>query len=128
VGKGLDANRYATKKTVAQGMLDIALLTANASQLKYVLTVGSSHEFYTIMLVLISLSLALQVLVGVLFMINAMMNINDPKQQRPSNILNNIIVIIVFIISVDNVIISSFGIENMNRNPPGRTFNRTIVK
>merc|ERR1711872_731196 len=33
----LNANRYATKKTIAQGMLDIALLTSNASQLRYVL-------------------------------------------------------------------------------------------
>ena len=39
--KSLDANRYATKKTIAQGMLDIALLTANASQLKYILQVIS---------------------------------------------------------------------------------------
>ncbi|XP_025408436.1 ninjurin-1-like isoform X3 [Sipha flava] len=37
--KPLDVNRYATKKTIAQGMLDIALLTANANQLKYILQV-----------------------------------------------------------------------------------------
>merc|ERR1712115_243794 len=56
----LDANRYATKKTIAQGMLDIALLTANASQLRYVLQVGESHEFYMAMLVLIITSIVLQ--------------------------------------------------------------------
>jgi hypothetical protein len=59
--KPLDANSYATKKTIAQGMLDIALLTANASQLKYVLQVGYQHEFYTLMVWLISISLVLQV-------------------------------------------------------------------
>jgi hypothetical protein len=59
--KPLDANSYATKKTIAQGMLDIALLTANASQLKYVLQVGHQHEFYTLMLWLISISIILQV-------------------------------------------------------------------
>lgn len=59
--KTLDANRYATKKTVAQGMLDIALLTSNASQLKYVLQVGPKHEFYTLLVVLISISIILQV-------------------------------------------------------------------
>lgn len=59
--KSMDANRYATKKTIAQGMLDIALLTANASQLKYILQVGDKHEFYTLMLVLISVSIILQV-------------------------------------------------------------------
>lgn len=60
-GKPLDANKYATKKTIAQGMLDIALLTANASQLKYVLQIGNKHEFYHVMLTLISLSIVLQV-------------------------------------------------------------------
>lgn len=57
----MDANRYATKKTIAQGMLDIALLTANASQLKYVLQVGAKHEFYRLMLTLITISISLQV-------------------------------------------------------------------
>ncbi|KAG7174457.1 Ninjurin-1-like 1, partial [Homarus americanus] len=59
-GKRLDANNYATKKTVAQGMLDVALLTANASQLKYVLEVGEKHPYYTAMIILISFSLVLQ--------------------------------------------------------------------
>merc|ERR1719414_1214173 len=60
--KVLDANRYATKKTIAQGMLDVALLTANASQLKYVLQVGEdNHPFYHLMLALIILSIILQV-------------------------------------------------------------------
>ncbi|XP_057369344.1 ubiquitin-associated protein 1-like [Daphnia carinata] len=60
VGKTLDANKYATKKTIAQGMLDIALLTANASQLKYVLQLGHRHEFYHIMVSLIASSIVLQ--------------------------------------------------------------------
>merc|ERR1712226_530407 len=56
--KALDANRYATKKTIAQGMLDVALLTANASQLKYVLQLGENvHPFYHLMLALIIVSI-----------------------------------------------------------------------
>ena len=43
-------------------MLDVALLTANASQLKYVLQVGEdNHPFYHLMLALIILSIILQV-------------------------------------------------------------------
>lgn len=57
----LDINIYATKKTIAQGMLDVALLTANASQLKYILQLGHQHEFYFLMVTLISMSLVLQV-------------------------------------------------------------------
>merc|ERR1711934_1056378 len=67
--RGLDVNRYATKKTIAQGMLDVALLTANASQLKYVLQLGEErHEFYHLMLALIILSIILQALNGVVLL------------------------------------------------------------
>jgi hypothetical protein len=55
------ANTYAAKKTVAQGMMDIALITANANQLRYVLEFGYHNTtFYTIT-VLIAISIMLQV-------------------------------------------------------------------
>ncbi|XP_034255593.1 ninjurin-2-like [Thrips palmi] len=113
--KPLDANRYATKKTIAQGMLDIALLTANASQLKYILQVGPRHEFYTLMLGLISTSMILQVLVGIMFLFIGALNINKDKDKRRAVILNDIILIMVFIISVTNVVIAGFGIDNASR-------------
>lgn len=58
---GLNLNDYATRKTIAQGMLDLALLTANAAQLKRILTIGYAHRFYTLLLVLITISICLQV-------------------------------------------------------------------
>ncbi|XP_059059625.1 ninjurin-2 isoform X3 [Achroia grisella] len=89
--KGLDANRYATKKTVAQGMLDIALLTSNASQLKYVLQVGPKHEFYTLLVVLISISIVLQVVSAlVALVLGCIYNINHQPDHRVAEILNNI--------------------------------------
>ncbi|CAH0401419.1 unnamed protein product [Chilo suppressalis] len=186
--KGLDANRYATKKTVAQGMLDIALLTSNASQLKYVLQVGPKHEFYTLLVVLISISIVLQkatgmgaevllesaadwvhlalevnylhdhrsravlhtsagspeiprvipavepqlgreavrcgdtvnsfnvLLVGLLFVIIGGLDLNDHDDQPSALVLNDVIVIFIFVISVINIVISAFGIEYSN-NP-----------
>jgi Ninjurin len=59
--KEMNINNYASRKSLAQGMLDLALLTANASQLKYILSVGESHEFYQLLFVLILTSIALQV-------------------------------------------------------------------
>ncbi|XP_026840330.1 ninjurin-2 isoform X8 [Drosophila persimilis] len=109
--KAMDANRYATKKTIAQGMLDIALLTANASQLKYILQVGEQHQFYKLMLILISLSIVMQLLVGILFVAIGGLNINRQKDQTAAVILNDIILVVIFVISVLNVIISGFGIE-----------------
>jgi len=53
---------YNTRKTMAQGMMDIALLTANANQLRYILQYRheKSANFLTL-LVLIACSLVLQV-------------------------------------------------------------------
>lgn len=59
-------NHYANKKSAAESMLDVALLMANASQLKAVLEQGPNSSFYTPIITLISISLCLQVTVGVL--------------------------------------------------------------
>lgn len=59
-------NHYANKKSAAESMLDVALLMANASQLKAVLDQGPNFSFYTPIITLISISLCLQVTVGVL--------------------------------------------------------------
>ncbi|XP_033607959.1 ninjurin-1 isoform X3 [Cryptotermes secundus] len=111
-GKTLDANSYATKKTIAQGMLDIALLTANASQLKYVLQLGHQHEFYTLMVWLISISIVLQVSVGVILLVVGGLDINRHGDQRPAIILNDVTLIMIFIISLINVVVSGFGMEH----------------
>lgn len=57
----LDINIYATRKTVAQGMIDICLMASNSSQLKYVLLNPSSHRYFEVTVSLITLSLILQV-------------------------------------------------------------------
>ncbi|XP_062712808.1 ninjurin-2-like isoform X1 [Aedes albopictus] len=121
--KSMDANRYATKKTIAQGMLDIALLTANASQLKYILQVGEKHEFYTLMLTLISISIILQLVVGIFFVVIGSLNINRKNEQTAAIVLNDVIVVLIFIISLMNVIISGFGIEHSSQ--PLRLLDRT---
>ncbi|TKS76938.1 Ninjurin-1 Nerve injury-induced protein 1 [Collichthys lucidus] len=62
----ININHYATKKSAAQSMLDVALLMANSSQLKTVLFVGPHYRFYVPLIVLLSLSITLQVVVGLL--------------------------------------------------------------
>ncbi|XP_071053742.1 ninjurin-2 isoform X2 [Onthophagus taurus] len=114
--KKLDANSYATKKTIAQGLLDVALLTANASQLKYILQVGEQHEFYHLMLGLIITSIILQLMVAILFVTIGGLNLNATSDHKAAIILNDVILIFIFIISLVNIIISGFGIEYSN-NP-----------
>ncbi|XP_045470231.1 ninjurin-2-like isoform X4 [Harmonia axyridis] len=111
IEKTLDPNKYATKKTIAQGLLDVALLTANASQLKYILQVGPKHEFYTLMLSLIIVSIILQLAVAILFVIIGGMNINKERNKKAALILNDIILVFIFLIAIVNILISGFGME-----------------
>ncbi|XP_022244274.1 ninjurin-2-like [Limulus polyphemus] len=111
-GRLLDHNAYATKKTVGQGMLDIALLTTNVSQLKYLLQVGKKHEFYYLLITLVSVSIFLQIFVGALFIIIARMNVNEEKSQGKANILNNIITGAVSVITAINIVSSAFNMKS----------------
>lgn len=56
-----DVNVYQNKKTLAQGMMDLALFSANANQLRYVLESSGRHPYYYPSIVLISFSLLMQV-------------------------------------------------------------------
>ena len=59
--KPFDGNSYARKKTVAHGLVHVALLSENISQLKYLLEAGADrHPFYSFMLFLIITSMILQ--------------------------------------------------------------------
>ena len=63
--------------------------------------------------------------VGILFLVIGGLNINDEKQHVTADVLNNVIVIMIFVISVINVVLNSFGIEHQNINPAGTVFNVT---
>jgi len=108
----LNFNRYATKKTLSQGMLDMALLASNASQLKYLMQVGDVHQYYTEMVALVVTSIVLQVIVGLLFFLIAMINVNDEESHSSAKILNNIILVFVFVITLINAFINGFGIKH----------------
>lgn len=65
----MNINHYATKKSVAESMLDVALFMANVTQLKAVLEQGTSFQYYATLIVLISISLFFQVMIGILLII-----------------------------------------------------------
>lgn len=56
---------FASKKTAAEGMMDIALLTANANQLRFLFAYNTESKTYYMSVSLIIASLILQVAVGV---------------------------------------------------------------
>ncbi|XP_030280210.1 ninjurin-1 [Sparus aurata] len=112
----LNMNHYANKKSAAESMLDVALLMANASQLKAVLEQGPNLSFYTPIVTLISISLCLQVTVGVLLIFTVRWNLNDEQKHWRLNFLENLTTGLVFMIVVVNVFITAFGVHRPNRS------------
>ncbi|XP_040594620.1 ninjurin-2 isoform X1 [Mesocricetus auratus] len=105
----LNMNHYATKKSVAESMLDVALFMSNATRLKVVLEQGQSSQYYTTLIALISLSLLLQIVIGILLVVTARLNLNELENQRRLNQLNNAATTLVFITVVINIFITAFG-------------------
>ncbi|BFF97250.1 ninjurin-2 [Drosophila madeirensis] len=105
-----DVNAYQHKKTLAQGMMDLALLSANANQLRYVLEMNQQHPYFYPSLLFISLSIVFQIAVGVGLIWNGRYNIKNEQEICRANKINNYTVIGIFIVTVVNVLISAFGV------------------
>lgn len=63
-------NSYAAKKTVAQGMMDIALIVANANQLRYVLEYNRQSDNFYFVIILLFISMILQVHFSIISFLN----------------------------------------------------------
>ncbi|XP_046889839.1 ninjurin-1 isoform X1 [Hypomesus transpacificus] len=109
--RGINMNHYATKKSAAQSMLDVALLMANSSQLKTLLYVGPQYRFYIPLLVLLSLSITLQVLVGLLLVFIVKYDLNDMRKHAKLNMMNNSATVFVFFTVLINIFITALGFE-----------------
>ncbi|XP_024867490.1 uncharacterized protein LOC112451823 [Temnothorax curvispinosus] len=105
-----DVNVYQHKKTLAQGMMDLALLSANANQMRYVLQTDGRHPYFYPSLVMISMSLFLQIAVGIGLIWNSVYNVKEHEQMCKANKANNWTVIGIFLVTILNVFISSFGV------------------
>ncbi|XP_029681619.1 ninjurin-2 isoform X1 [Takifugu rubripes] len=108
----LNMNLYATKKTVAEGMLDVALFLANITHMKTVIEQGAGYRYYIAVLTLISFSLALQIVAGILIIIIARVELAFLHScQRALNLLNNLTTGIIFLTFIINVIKAAFGTQ-----------------
>ncbi|XP_061500297.1 ninjurin-A isoform X2 [Anopheles gambiae] len=105
-----DVNVYQQKKNLAQGMMDLALLSANANQLRYVLESYSRHPYFYVNLVFISTSIIAQVAVGIGLIWKSRYDIKKENDFCKADRINNLITIGIFIITLVNVLISAFGV------------------
>lgn len=94
--------------------MDIALITGNASQLRYVLHTRGIHPYYSLSLSMIGVSLLIQIAVGFALIWNGRYNVKVIGESRKVNIFDNWIVLAVFILTVLNIFISIFSLPDWN--------------
>uniref|UniRef100_A0A182IL74 Ninjurin a n=1 Tax=Anopheles atroparvus TaxID=41427 RepID=A0A182IL74_ANOAO len=105
-----DVNVYQQKKNLAQGMMDLALLSANANQLRYVLESYKRHPYFYVNLTFITTSIIAQVAVGIGLIWKSRYNIKKEEDFIKADHVNNFVTIGIFIITIVNVLISAFGV------------------
>ena len=104
-----DANIYATKKTVAESFLNVAMLTSNAKQLNNLLVLGPEKQMlYYPMVGMACASILLQGIMGFLHVIVGRVNINENANTKKASYLNDGIIYMSLIVSMMNIVLSQF--------------------
>ncbi|KAG8281875.1 ninjurin-A-like isoform X2 [Homalodisca vitripennis] len=101
-------NTYAAKKTMAQGMMDVALVMANSNQMRYVLEYSTTTKTYYLVLFLITASLILQIVVGISLIFKGRCDLGGDSKLEQANRINNWVLVGVFLITIINVFITAF--------------------
>ncbi|XP_067661107.1 ninjurin-1-like [Haliotis asinina] len=132
VAKPGQMNEFGVRRTTVQNMLDLALVAANISQLRIILTVNPSYlDFYYLMLSCVCLSLGCQVLFAIIVLalkiredlINSVSRDQEGQQEskrltrdRVTDILNYCSMALVLLVLLLNMVISAF--VNVRKNSP----------
>ncbi|KAL9699542.1 hypothetical protein quinque_002983 [Culex quinquefasciatus] len=107
-----ELSNFVQKKSIAQGMMDLALVSANTNQLRYVMDIGDKHPYYYTSIGLILTSLVMQLIVGLALLYNSRFNIRKRQEMQSADRINDFSVIGVFLITLINVFISTFNGSN----------------
>ncbi|EAT48638.1 AAEL000329-PA [Aedes aegypti] len=100
-----ESNPYDFSKSIAESAMDISLLTANANQLRLLITYNQGSQTYMACITFIIMSLVLQMLVAVTMIIVSLMkqNLMDTTRQK----LKIITSVGVAIITMINILVAS---------------------
>ncbi|XP_070558502.1 uncharacterized protein [Ptychodera flava] len=108
----INMNHYATKKTIATGLLVVSVLMANAALLKSVLQQGKQYEFYGFLVSMLVLAILTEIATGVLLLLIGRDDLNNIYKQKKLDWLNNVATACVLGITVINIFIAAFGLKN----------------
>ena len=102
-------NAYATMKTLSEGFIDIALLTSNATQLKYLVQQDpAKNQFHYWSLSFVIISIIVQLVITTICGIVGTNNINFEADQNKANRMNKAILGLSICSAVINVLVATF--------------------
>lgn len=109
-----DINVYQNRKSAGTAMMDFALLVTNVNQIQHIIRhFNSQSAIFIISLSLVSLSILLQIVVGIFLAINFQYNVKDGDDICKANRINNWITVLIFLITAINVVIPALGIPEI---------------
>jgi hypothetical protein len=94
--------------------MDMALLVTNVNQLRHIIHTFDRNPFSYASLSLVVASMILQIIVGVLLIINSRYDVKDCVEVCKANRVNNWSTSLIFVITAINVVLGAFEIPDMN--------------
>ncbi|XP_058816240.1 uncharacterized protein LOC131679518 [Topomyia yanbarensis] len=111
---GSDYSPYDFSKSIAESAMDISLLTANANQLRLLITYNQGSQTYTACITFVIMSLVLQMFVAVTMIIVSLMkqNLHETTRQK----LKIFTSVGVAIITMINILVASLVVAEQPTN------------
>lgn len=89
--------------------MDLALLSANINQMRYLLEYKDNQPYFATSFTLVITSLLLQIGVSLTLIWNIRFNVKKRNEMKEADRVNNIGVMGIFLVTVINVALSTFG-------------------
>ena len=104
-----DTNTYTIRKTITNGLLNVALITTNSKQLRATIDKGpEDNGFYGTILAFAILSITLQATMGILGIFVGSKDINHEENMPTARKINTSILILGIITVIINILLASF--------------------
>ncbi|XP_054712630.1 ninjurin-1-like [Uloborus diversus] len=106
--KNLKFCTYCRRKSYSQISMDIALIVVNAAHMTQIIRMGNHDSLYFVKLILVGLSIFLEISIGVLLVVKERFDIEDERQHRIMDVLNDLTVWLIFMSTFVHVFVSVF--------------------
>jgi len=111
IANRFDNNKYNTRKTLAKGLLDVALLSSNINNLKRLLRdqgTDAQHPLFEWVMGGLLLSVCLQVLIAFILLFIGNKDVNKEEDQDSAMQWNDILTGFVLVQTIVNVTVTQF--------------------